>query len=160
MHDSLKQVSTPITLFISVTCHDLFEVTIAVCHTTLIFTCSIMAEVRDDGDHSLSSEEEGYELETEEENENEEGFVEGMDRGGFVGDKSLKPLTPGALATFRAAQDRAGLIYISRIPPGMQPAKVRYLMSAYGEVGRVYLQQEGTLPKLRFCCSLIFSPRC
>ncbi|KAH9978096.1 hypothetical protein BGW80DRAFT_1285766 [Lactifluus volemus] len=41
-----------------------------------------------------------------------------------------------------AAQEKAGMIYISRIPPGMQPAKVRHLMSQYGEVGRVYLQKE------------------
>ncbi|KAG2033339.1 hypothetical protein BDR03DRAFT_967778 [Suillus americanus] len=48
-----------------------------------------------------------------------------------------------ALAKFNAAQARTGVIYISRIPPGMRPAKVRHLMSAHGEVGRVYLQQEG-----------------
>jgi ESF2/ABP1 family protein len=77
------------------------------------------------------------------EDEYEEGFVDGMDRSGFIGDKNLTPLTPEALAAFKAAQDRAGVIYISRIPPGMQPAKVRHLMSAYGEIGRVYLQQEG-----------------
>ena len=73
----------------------------------------------------------------------DEGFVDGMDRSGFIGDETLKPLTPEALAAFQAAQDQAGVIYLSRIPPGMQPAKVRHLMSAYGEVGRVYLQQEG-----------------
>ncbi|KDR74496.1 hypothetical protein GALMADRAFT_71107 [Galerina marginata CBS 339.88] len=65
-----------------------------------------------------------------------------MDPDGFVGEKTLKPLTPEALAAFKAAQDRAGVIYISRIPPGMRPAKVRHLMNAYGAVGRVYLQQE------------------
>ncbi|KAI0356501.1 hypothetical protein OH77DRAFT_1401107 [Trametes cingulata] len=67
-----------------------------------------------------------------------------MDPRGFAGpsEKIVKPLTPEALAAFKAAQERAGVIYISRIPPGMQPAKVRHLMSAYGEVGRVYLQQE------------------
>ncbi|KAI0363564.1 hypothetical protein BV20DRAFT_957983 [Pilatotrama ljubarskyi] len=67
-----------------------------------------------------------------------------MDPRGFAGpsEKTVKPLTPEALAAFKAAQERAGVIYISRIPPGMQPAKVRHLMSAYGEVGRVYLQQE------------------
>jgi len=53
-----------------------------------------------------------------------------------------QPLTPDALAAFNAAQERAGIIYISRIPPGMRPTKVRHLMSAYGEVDRVYLQQE------------------
>jgi len=73
------------------------------------------------------------------------GFVDGMDPNGFASDKGLKPLTPEALAQFKAAQDRAGVIYISRIPPGMRPAKVRHLMSSYGDVGRVYLQQEGEL---------------
>ena len=73
------------------------------------------------------------------------GFVEGMDLAGFAGPSEpvVKPLTPESLAAFKAAQDRAGVIYISRIPPGMRPAKVRHLMSAYGEIGRVYLQQEG-----------------
>lgn len=56
--------------------------------------------------------------------------------------KTVKPLTPEALVAFQAAQDRAGIIYISRIPPGMRPTKVRHLMSQHGELGRVYLQQE------------------
>ena len=68
---------------------------------------------------------------------------DGMDADGFAGPKTVKPLTPEALAAFRAAQENAGVIYISRIPPGMQPTKVRHLMSQYGEVGRVYLQKEG-----------------
>lgn len=54
-----------------------------------------------------------------------------------------KPLTAEALAAFEAAQSRAGIVYISRIPPAMRPAKVRHLMSGFGELGRVYLQQEG-----------------
>lgn len=81
--------------------------------------------------------------EDDEEEQSQDGFVEGMDPGGFIGEKTLKPLTPEALAAFKAAQDRAGVIYISRIPPGMRPPKVRHLMSNYGAVGRVYLQQEG-----------------
>lgn len=60
----------------------------------------------------------------------------------------VKLLTPEALATFTTAQEKAGIVYISRIPPGMQPTKVRHLMSAYGEVGRVYLQQEGMVENL------------
>jgi ESF2/ABP1 family protein len=67
----------------------------------------------------------------------------GMDADGFAGPKVVKPLTPEALAAFKATQERAGVIYISRIPPGMQPTKVRHLMSQHGEVGRVYLQKEG-----------------
>ena len=68
---------------------------------------------------------------------------DGMDTDGFAGPKIVKPLTREALAAFQAAQENAGVIYISRIPPGMQPTKIRHLMSQYGEVGRVYLQKEG-----------------
>jgi len=91
----------------------------------------------------INDENSEYEDESGREEYDEEGLVPGMDPTGFIGDKALKPLTPEALAAFKAAQDRAGVIYISRIPPGMQPAKVRHLMGQYGEVGRVYLQQEG-----------------
>ena len=73
------------------------------------------------------------------------GLSEGMDAAGFAGpsEKAVKPLTKEELAAFRTAQEGAGVIYISRIPPGMRPTKVRHLMGAYGEVGRVYLQPEG-----------------
>lgn len=33
-----------------------------------------------------------------------------------------------------------GVVYISRLPPGMTPHKVRHLMAKWGEVGRVYAQ--------------------
>ena len=57
--------------------------------------------------------------------------------------KLAKPLSAAALADFEKAQQQAGIIYIPRIPPGMRPAKVKHLMSGYGKVGRVFLQQEG-----------------
>jgi len=84
------------------------------------------------------------EREDSEDEDSQDGFLNGMDPEGYANEKTLKPLTPEALAAFKAAQDRAGIIYISRIPPGMRPTKVRHLMSAFGAVGRVYLQQEGT----------------
>ena len=80
---------------------------------------------------------------SEHDNDDVDGLGDGMDADGFAGPKIVKPLTPEALAAFLAAQENAGVIYISRIPPGMQPTKVRHLMSQYGEVGRVYLQKEG-----------------
>ncbi|KAG9103889.1 RNA-binding ATPase activator esf2 [Ceratobasidium sp. 370] len=58
------------------------------------------------------------------------------------GGKTVGPLSATALVEFEEAQQQAGIIYISRIPPGMRPAKVKHLMSGYGKVGRVYLQQE------------------
>jgi ESF2/ABP1 family protein len=75
--------------------------------------------------------------------EDEYALSEGMDAEGFAGpSKVVKPLTPEALRAFKAAQEKAGVVYISRIPPGMRPTKVRHLMSQHGEIGRVYLQQE------------------
>ena len=93
--------------------------------------------------HNEDGEENG-EGEDSEDGDSQDGFLNGMDPEGYADEKILKPLTPEALAAFKAAQDRAGIIYISRIPPGMRPTKVRHLMSAFGAVGRVYLQQEGT----------------
>jgi len=87
-------------------------------------------------DNRMSGQDSGQEDE-------DETLGDGMDADGFAGPRVVKPLTPEALAAFKAAQEKAGVIYISRIPPGMQPTKVRHLMSQYGEVGRVYLQKEG-----------------
>ena len=39
-----------------------------------------------------------------------------------------------------------GLIYISRVPPFMQPLKLRQLLGAHGEVLRIYMAPEGGLP--------------
>ncbi|WWD15703.1 hypothetical protein CI109_100125 [Kwoniella shandongensis] len=34
-----------------------------------------------------------------------------------------------------------GIVYISRLPPGMTPQKVRHLMGRWGDVGKVYAQR-------------------
>lgn len=88
----------------------------------------------------------------------EDGITSDEDSHSGVGDndgasilpRTVQPLSTEALAEFNAAQERAGVVYISRIPPGMRPTKVRHLMTAYGEVGRVYLQQEGPLTPVAF----------
>ncbi|KAM0748289.1 hypothetical protein T439DRAFT_343795 [Meredithblackwellia eburnea MCA 4105] len=36
-----------------------------------------------------------------------------------------------------------GLVYLSRLPPGLGPSKVKHLLSAYGEVGRIFLVRDG-----------------
>ena len=36
-----------------------------------------------------------------------------------------------------------GIVYISRIPPGMTPQKIKHLMSRWGETGKVYAQKDG-----------------
>ncbi len=107
-------------------------------------------------DHDVSDEGDGEDSDGEfgvgvgDEDDNDEGSGRESDNGMYserpADDKVVMPITPEALAAFNAAQERTGVVYISRIPPGMRPTKVRHLMSAYGEIGRVYLQQEGANP--------------
>jgi ESF2/ABP1 family protein len=81
--------------------------------------------------------------------ENKTSEAVGSDSESVQGEKALhsaevmKPITLEELQAFKAKQERAGIIYISRIPPAMRPSKVRHLMSQYGAIGRIYLQQEG-----------------
>ena len=55
---------------------------------------------------------------------------------------AAKALAPAALAAFTAEERAKGLVYLGRVPPGMQPIKVRHLLSRYGEIGRLYLAPE------------------
>ena len=41
-----------------------------------------------------------------------------------------------------------GIVYLSRLPPFMKPAKVRYTFAQFGEIGRLFLQPEGK----KFAC--------
>lgn len=44
-------------------------------------------------------------------------------------------------------QDRKcvpGIIYLGHIPPRFRPKQLRNLLSVYGEIGRIFLQPEGT----------------
>jgi hypothetical protein len=34
-----------------------------------------------------------------------------------------------------------GIVYISRLPPGMTPQKVKYLMAQWGDIGKIYAQK-------------------
>ncbi|KAJ1720721.1 RNA-binding ATPase activator esf2 [Coemansia erecta] len=39
-------------------------------------------------------------------------------------------------------EKKSGVVYMSRVPPFMKPAKVRHLLEKYGEIGRIYLVEE------------------
>ncbi|CAO1626716.1 unnamed protein product [Jaminaea pallidilutea] len=56
------------------------------------------------------------------------------------GNAIMAPLSQKELASFESKQRKRGIIYIGRIPPGMTPPKVRHLLSGFGEVERIYLQ--------------------
>eukprot|EP01083_Nonionella_stella_P070536 188764_1 len=54
----------------------------------------------------------------------------------------IKPMTQKALLKLKAKQARKGVVYLSRIPPFMQPSTLRNIMSDYGEIGRIFLVPE------------------
>lgn len=39
-----------------------------------------------------------------------------------------------------------GIVYISRLPPGMTHQKVKHILAGYGEIGRIYAQQKDGKP--------------
>ncbi|CAG8706608.1 18860_t:CDS:2 [Dentiscutata erythropus] len=47
------------------------------------------------------------------------------------------------------SNNTSGLVYLSRIPPFMKPAKIKHLLSQFGDVGRVYLAPEDSKIKAR-----------
>lgn len=53
-----------------------------------------------------------------------------------------KVLTQEKVERLRATAAQRGIVYISRIPPHMKPAKLRQLLEQYGVVGRVYCAPE------------------
>lgn len=78
----------------------------------------------------------GAEEETDREEEDGDRSADDKDGIGPV----VKPLTRGELEKFEAEQRKKGIIYISRVPHGMTVAKVRHLLSGFGDVERIYLQ--------------------
>ncbi|KAG8806910.1 RNA-binding ATPase activator esf2 [Serendipita sp. 400] len=104
-------------------------------------------EERRSDDSSDSSEDEEDKVESGDESKgagsDEFPLIEDEDDGSIrENEDEDNALSMEALEAYKAKQNRAGVVYISRIPPAMSPSKVRHILSAYGEIGRVYLQQE------------------
>ncbi|KAI0173288.1 Pre-rRNA-processing protein ESF2 [Hypoxylon sp. FL1284] len=53
-----------------------------------------------------------------------------------------RPLTKKNLVATDAAVKKSGLVYLSRIPPFMKPAKLRSLLEPYGKINRIFLTPE------------------
>ncbi|KAG5932340.1 hypothetical protein E4U53_001379 [Claviceps sorghi] len=53
-----------------------------------------------------------------------------------------QPLAKKNLVTSEEAIKKSGVVYISRIPPGMKPSALRSLLSPYGKLNRVFLAPE------------------
>ncbi|KAI9752246.1 MAG: RNA-binding ATPase activator esf2 [Lichina confinis] len=58
--------------------------------------------------------------------------------------RTVQPLTAKDAEAAREKSRRSGVIYISRIPPFMKPAKVRSLLLPYGPINRIFLTPEDT----------------
>lgn len=53
-----------------------------------------------------------------------------------------KPLTRKNLVSSEAAIKKSGVVYMSRIPPGMKPSALRSLLAPYGAINRIFLAPE------------------
>ncbi|KAG5961123.1 RNA-binding ATPase activator esf2 [Claviceps cyperi] len=53
-----------------------------------------------------------------------------------------QPLAKKNLITSDTAIKKSGVVYISRIPPGMKPSALRSLLSPYGKLNRIFLAPE------------------
>ncbi|KAI1413813.1 Pre-rRNA-processing protein ESF2 [Hypoxylon sp. FL1857] len=53
-----------------------------------------------------------------------------------------RPLTKKNLVATEKAIKKSGLVYLSRIPPFMKPAKLRSLLEPYGKINRIFLTPE------------------
>ncbi|KAI1383666.1 Pre-rRNA-processing protein ESF2 [Hypoxylon trugodes] len=60
-----------------------------------------------------------------------------------------RPLTKKNLVATEAAVKKSGLVYLSRIPPFMKPAKLRSLLEPYGKINRIFLTPEDPQERAR-----------
>jgi ESF2/ABP1 family protein len=60
-----------------------------------------------------------------------------------------KPLTKKNLVATEAAVRKSGVVYVSRVPPYMTPAKLRSLLEPYGKINRLFLAPEDPAARSR-----------
>jgi ESF2/ABP1 family protein len=53
--------------------------------------------------------------------------------------KPLKPLSKRRVEAYNEALRKRGIVYLSRVPPFMKPAKVKSLLERHGPIARVSL---------------------
>ena len=79
--------------------------------------------------------------EADEEDEDDEGDAKMA--GAVGGAKKVQgPINMKKLSSFQDKLEKTGVVYMSRVPPYMKAQKIRHLLSAYGEIGRIYLTPE------------------
>lgn len=84
-----------------------------------------------------------YDEESEENiGDDEDGNADLSLDGGSKVNKKLKKLTSKELAKEQKRIKRTGVCYLSRVPPYMKPAKLRSVLSRFGEIDRLFLKPE------------------
>ncbi|KAK9324288.1 hypothetical protein V1517DRAFT_57615 [Lipomyces orientalis] len=100
----------------------------------LVFASKDGAGDEDDEDDEIDEDDDDSEEELNEDDERLNG--DGNQKG------VLRRLSTKELEDNRARIEKSGVVYLSRIPPYMKPAKVRQILSRFGELDRVFLAPE------------------
>lgn len=107
----------------------------------------------DDGGATLSKDEDEKDGEDREEDE-ADGDEKTTQKKGKLAASELdifdpsRPLKKNLVATPEAIK-KSGVVYLSRIPPFMKPAKLRSLLEPYGTINRIFLAPEDDAARAR-----------
>jgi len=94
-------------------------------------------EQSDEGDESNSNEPQSSGLATD---TNQQSTAD--DETAPKKTKKVRKLKLSATADFNAKLQKRGIVYLSRVPPRMGPAKVKTLLADFGTITRIYLVEE------------------
>lgn len=74
----------------------------------------------------------------------DEALVSGLDEKDTIPEtkRKIHKLSLKTTTNFNEILRNRGVLYIARIPPRMSPAKIKLLLSDFGEVTRIFLQEE------------------
>lgn len=80
---------------------------------------------------------------------NDKELEELMTTGQKIKPNSVKPISKKRLEKNLKKIENTGVVYISRVPPFMKPAKMRSIMARFGETNRIFLAPEDPKSRIR-----------
>lgn len=106
-----------------------------------------LAQTEDEEEQDEEEKREDGDFDDDEEEEEGAAADRRDDEDKDVGDKDAVEVKEEKKKVKNVFQDRKcvpGIIYLGHIPPRFRPKQLRNLLSVYGEIGRIFLQPEGT----------------
>jgi hypothetical protein len=82
-------------------------------------------------------------LDEDEEGQEQDAVLLDGEEDGMSEAESSKAAASSSKSGKKKRKPVPGVIYISRVPPGMTPQKIKYLMGRWGDVGKLYAQKRG-----------------